>query len=160
MCSSKIFFRFSIVVLVFGIQSCRERNFDQSKITMRPKIYMEGSSPIPLFDEYDLKGIQIGTVQNIFSDDQKDRVFAIWLSLDRRSSFYVQKETSSNLGRRFQLVANGQVLGIHPIERTITSGVLPFILSTKMNEQEARFLYEQLGQSIVYLQAELQKEKR
>ena len=121
---------------------------------------MEGSSPIPLFDEYDINGIQIGTVQNIFSDDEKDRVFAIWLSLDRRSSFYVQKETSSNLGRRLQLVANGQVLGIHPIERTISNGVLPFILSTRMNEQEARFLYEQLGQSIVYLQAELQKENR
>ena len=160
MCSSKIFFRFSIVLFVLGIQSCKERNFDQSKITMRPKIYMEGSSPIPLFDEYDMKGIQIGTVQNIFSDDEKDRVFAIWLSFDRRSSFYVQKETSSNLGRRLQLVANGQVLGIHPIERTISNGVLPFILSTRMNEQEARFLYEQLGQSITYLQAELQKEKR
>lgn len=126
---------------------------------MRPKIYLQGASPIPLFDEYDIQSVQIGTVQNILSDDPSERVFAIWLSLDRRASFYLQKETSGNLGRRLQLVINGQTLGIHPIERTIANGVLPFILPTKMNENEARFLYEQLSQSILFIRVEMESKK-
>ena len=144
---------------LFFSQSCQRHKVDQSKITMRPKIYMEGASPIPLFDEYDIKGVQIGTVKNIFSSDEQDRVFAIWLSLDRRSSFFLQKETSSHLGQRLQLILNGQILGIHPIENTISNGVLPFILSTKMKEQGARILYEQLSQSIIHIQAELENQK-
>ena len=126
---------------------------------MRPKIYLQGASPIPLFDEYDIQSVQIGTVQNILSDDPNERVFAVWLSLDRRASFYLQKETSGNLGRRLQLVINGQTLGIHPIERTIANGVLPFILPAKMNENEARFLYEQLSQSILFIRAEMESKK-
>ena len=140
-------------------QSCQKRKIDQSKITMRPKIFLEGASPVPLFDEYDIRGAQIGTVENIFSKDSNDRVFALWLTLDRRSSFYLQKETATRLGSRLQLVANGQILGIHPIEKTISNGVIPFILSTRMTESGARILYEQLGKSIIYIQAELEKQK-
>jgi hypothetical protein len=149
-----------VTLLCFSNQSCQKRKIDQSKITMRPKIFLEGASPVPLFDEYDIRGAQIGTVENIFSEDSNDRVFALWLNLDRRSSFYLQKETTMRLGSRLQLVSNGQILGIHPIEKTISNGIIPFILSTRMTEQGARTLYEQLGQSITYIQAELENEKR
>jgi len=159
MFSIKILFRFALLFLFLGLNSCKREKIDPSKITMRPKIYLQGASPIPLFDEYDIQSVQIGTVQNILSDDPSERVFAIWLSLDRRASFYLQKETSGNLGRRLQLVINGQTLGIHPIERTIANGVLPFILPTKMNENEARFLYEQLSQSILFIRAEMESKK-
>lgn len=156
----KIFTIFILSLVFFILQSCQSRKFDSSKISMRPKIFMEGASPIPLFDEYDLKGVQLGTVKNIFSDNENDRVFSIWLSLDRRSSFYLQKETTVNLGNRLQLVANGQILGIHPIEGTISNGVLPFILSPRMSEEEARFLQAQLQQSIMFLQIELERQKK
>ena len=159
MFSIKILFRFALLFLFLGLNSCKREKIDPSKITMRPKIYLQGASPIPLFDEYDIQSVQIGTVQNILSDDPSERVFAIWLSLDRRASFYLQKETSGNLGRRLQLVINGQTLGIHPIERTIANGVLPFILPTKMNDNEARFLYEQLSQSILFIRAEMESKK-
>ena len=149
-----------VTLLCFSNQSCQKRKIDQSKITMRPKIFLEGASPVPLFDEYDIRGAQIGTVENILSEDSSDRVFALWLNLDRRSSFYLQKETTMRLGSRLQLVSNGQILGIHPIEKTISNGIIPFILSTRMTEQGARILYEQLGQSITYIQAELENEKR
>lgn len=149
-----------VALLCFLNQSCQKRKIDQSKITMRPKIFLEGASPVPLFDEYDIRGVQIGTVENIFSEDSKDRVFALWLNLDRRSSFYLQKETTTRLGSRLQLVSNGQILGIHPIEKTISNGIIPFILSTRMTEQGARILYQQLVQSINYIQAELENEKR
>ena len=149
-----------VTLLCFSNQSCQKRKIDQSKITMRPKIFLEGASPVPLFDEYDIRGAQIGTVENIFSEDSNDRVFALWLNLDRRSSFYLQKETTMRLGSRLQLVSNGQILGIHPIEKTISNGIIPFILSTRMTEQGARTLYEQLGQSITYIQTELENEKR
>ncbi|MDG1138761.1 MAG: hypothetical protein P8N49_04505 [Opitutales bacterium] len=127
---------------------------------MRPKIFLEGASPIPLFDEYDIRTAQIGTVENIFSKDENDRVYTIWLTLDRRSSFYLQKETATRPGGRLQLVSNGQVLGIHPIEATISNGVLPFILSTRMTEQGARILYDQMGQSLIHIQAELANERK
>jgi len=141
-------------------QSCQKRKIDQSKITMRPKIFLEGASPVPLFNEYDIRGAQIGTVENIFSEDENDRVYAVWLTLDRRSSFFLQKETTTRLGSRLQLVSNGQILGIHPIETTISNSIVPFILSTSMTEQAARTLYEQLGQSLLYIQAELANERR
>ena len=149
-----------VITTCLMCQSCQKRKIDQSKITMRPKIFLEGASPVPLFNEYDIRGAQIGTVENIFSEDENDRVYAVWLTLDRRSSFFLQKETSTRLGSRLQLVSNGQILGIHPIEKTISNGIVPFILSTSMTEQAARTLYEQLGQSLLYIQAELANERR
>ena len=159
MFSIKILFRFALLFLFLGLNSCKREKIDPSKITMRPKIFLEGAAPIPLFDEYDIQNVQIGTVQNMFSDNENDRVFAVWLGLDRRASFYLQKETSGNLGRRLQLVINGQIRGIHPIETTLTNGVLPFILPAKMTENEARFLYEQLSQSILFIRAEMESKK-
>ena len=159
MIKTKIFFWLVAISACLLVISCKKRKIDQSKITIRPKIYMEGASPIPMFDEYDIRNAQIGTVENIFSEDENDRVFTVWLTLDRRSAFFLQKETATHIGRRLQLVSNGQTLGIHPIEQTITNGVIPFILSTQMTEQGARYLFEQLGQSLIYIQAELEREK-
>ena len=126
---------------------------------MRPRIFLEGASPIPLFDEYDIKGIQMGTVDNILSQDESDRVYAIWLSLDRRSAFHLQKETVRHLGKRFQLVIDGQIIGVHPIEKSVSNGILPFILSTQLNDSGAQYLYTQLSQSIFNLQSELEISK-
>ncbi len=126
---------------------------------MRPRIFLEGASPIPLFDEYDIRGVQMGTVENILSAEETDRVYAIWLSLDRRSAFHLQKETVRHLGKRFQLVVEGQIIGVHPIEKSISNGVLPFILSTQLNNEGAQFLYSQLSLSLQNLQAELESLK-
>ncbi len=160
MTTSKLTLVLGVLALVLSLQSCKNRKVDESKITMRPKIYMEGASPIPLFEEYDMTSVQLGTVQNILSEKENDRVFALWLVLDRRSAFFLQKETAMNLGRRFQLVSNDQVIGIHPIEATISNGILPFLLSPKLKEEEARFLHAQLSQSLLYLQAELSEKRK
>lgn len=138
---------------------CQQKRFDRSKVSMRPRIFLEGASPIPLFDEYDIKGIQMGTVDNILSQDESDRVYAIWLSLDRRSAFHLQKETVRHLGKRFQLVIDGQIIGVHPIEKSVSNGILPFILSTQLNDSGAQYLYTQLSQSIFNLQSELEISK-
>lgn len=138
---------------------CQQKRFDRSKVSMRPRIFLEGASPIPLFDEYDIKGIQMGTVDNILSPDESDRVYAIWLSLDRRSAFHLQKETVRHLGKRFQLVIDGQIIGVHPIEKSVSNGILPFILSTQLNDSGAQYLYTQLSQSIFNLQSELEISK-
>ena len=60
---------------------------------MRPRVFLEGAAPIPILDEYDFTSIQIGTVDNILTDNPADRRFALWFSLDRRSATTLQKET-------------------------------------------------------------------
>ena len=105
------------------------------------------------------KGIQMGKVDNILSPDESDLVYAIWLSFDRISAFHLQKETVRHLGKRFQLVIDGQIIGVHPIEKSVSNGILPFILSTQLNDSGAQYLYTQLSQSIFNLQSELEISK-
>ena len=32
---------------------------------MRPRVFVENASPVPIIDEYDFTGVQIGTIDNI-----------------------------------------------------------------------------------------------
>lgn len=126
---------------------------------MRPRVFLEGSAPIPILDEYDFTSLQIGSVDNILSDDPLDRRFALWFGLDRRSATSLQQETIRNIGKRLHLVIGGQIVGVHPIEKAITNGVLPFVLSYITSEQNAMMLYEELTVSLVHIKAELQDQK-
>ena len=74
----------------------------------------------------------------LFSDDPEDRIFALWFGFDRRSAMALQKETVRNIGKRLQLSIGGQLIGVHPIERGISNGVLPFILSESITEENRR----------------------
>ena len=163
--SYSIFFKTNCFILIplfllsLLFSSCQSNKSDPSKITMRPRIYMEKEAPIPIFDEYDLTSVQIGTVDNIFSDDPEDRIFALWFGFDRRSAMALQKETVRNIGKRLQLSIGGQLVGIHPIEKGISNGVLPFILSESITEENAAFLYQELKQSLLHIRAELLEQK-
>ena len=126
---------------------------------MRPRIYMENTAPIPIFDEYDLTSVQLGTVDNIFSEDPKDRIFALWFTFDRRSAMALQKETIRNVGKKLQLSIGGQLVGIHPIERGVSNGILPFILSENINPENAALLYNELQQSLFHIRAELKSQQ-
>lgn len=126
---------------------------------MRPRVFMEGSAPIPILDEYDFRSVQIGSVDNILSDDPKDRRFALWFSLDRRSANTLQKETIRNIGKKLHLVIGGQIVGVHPIEKGIGNGVLPFVLYSIVTEQNAVMLYQELSISLVHIKAAFQEEK-
>jgi hypothetical protein len=138
---------------------CRKFRSDPKKITMRPRIFLEGAAPIPILDEYDIRLVQLGTISNIMTDDPTDRMFALWLSFDRRSAMTVQKETASNVGRRLHLVVGGEIVGVHPIEGAITNGVLPFVLSSNMPQENALFLYNELNTSLVHIRAEYEAKK-
>jgi len=126
---------------------------------MRPRVFLEGAAPIPILDEYDFTNVQIGTVDNILTDDPNDRKFALWFSLDRRSATTLQKETIRNIGKRLHLVVGGQTIGVHPIEKSISNGVLPFVLSYVATEENALFLYQELSVSLTHIKAEFAENK-
>ncbi len=157
--STNCFVLVPLVLIALAFSSCRSNKSDPTKITIRPRIYMENSAPIPIFDEYDLTSVQIGTVDNIFSDDPQDRIFALWFAFDRRSAMALQRETIRNIGKRMQLSIGGQLIGVHPIERGISNGILPFILSESITEESASVLYRELQQSLFHIRAELQEQK-
>ncbi len=142
-----------------ALSSCRKFRSDPEKITMRPRIFLEGAAPIPILDEYDVRLIQLGTIANIMTEEPNDRMFALWLSFDRRSAMTLQKETVRNIGKRLHLVIGGEIVGVHPIEGGITNGVLPFVLSANMPEENAVYLYNELSTSLVHIRAEFESKK-
>jgi len=154
------FFRgFICCMLIIGLSfpsSCNRNKADPTKITIRPRVFIEGAAPVPILDEYDFTGVQLGTFADVFSEDGDGRIFALWLSTDRRSAITLQKETSRHLGRRLSLVANGQVIAVHPIEKTITNGYIPFLFVNKIPEEQVMSLYNKFSESLVHLKAELQ----
>ena len=135
------------------LSSCRNRH-DPSKITMRPRIFLEGAAPVPLFDEYDFIKVQLGTIANIMTENPNDRMFALWFSFDRRSAMDLQKETVRNIGKRLHLVIGGEIVGVHPIEGGITNAILPFVLSSNMPQANAVYLYNELSTSLMHIRAE------
>lgn len=134
--------------------ACRKFRHDPSKITMRPRIFLEGAAPIPLFDEYDFMQVQLGTIANIMTENPNDRMFALWFSFDRRSAMYLQRETVRNIGKHLHLVIGGEIVGVHPIEGGIANGILPFVLSSNMPQENAVFLYNELNTSLMHIRAE------
>ncbi|MDA7756822.1 hypothetical protein N8920_02875 [Opitutales bacterium] len=157
----KFGFLIPILLCVFfiSITNCRNRRSDPSKITMRPRVFIENATPVPIIDEYDFTGVQVGTIENIFTEDLEDRTYALWFTLDRRSAITLQKASIRNRGRVLQLIIGGQVVGFHVVQKAITNGVIPFVLATKLSEENAMLLYRELAQSITHLQAELEDQK-
>jgi hypothetical protein len=51
------------------------------------------------------------------------------------------------------------MVGVHPIERGISNGLLPFILSESITEENAALLYRELKQSLLHIRAELLEQK-
>jgi hypothetical protein len=147
----------SLPALILG--ACRKNRSDPKKITMRPRVFLDGAAPIPILDEYDFTSVQIGTVANILTDNPDDRRFALWFSLDRRSATTLQKETIRNIGKRLHLVIGGQTIGVHPIEKSISNGVLPFVLSSIAKEDSALSLFQELSISLVHIRAEFAENK-
>ena len=71
----------------------------------------------------------------------------------------LQKETIRNTGKRFQLAIAGQIIGIHPIERGISNGVLPFLLSESITQENAYLLLQELNLSLYHIRGELEQNK-
>ena len=155
----KFLLRLTFLVFLITLLSCRSQRFDPSKITMRPRVFIENAAPVPIIDEYDFIGVQIGTIDNIFTEDTGDRTYALWFTLDRRSAITLQKESIRRRGQALQLIIAGQVVGFHVLQQAITNGVIPFVLSNNLTEENAMILYQELAQSITHLQAELNDKK-
>ena len=68
----------------------------------------------------------------------------------------LQKETAKNIGRNLNLVVNGSVVGLHPIEATITNGFIPFMFTHRRSEKEVYSFYQKLETSVRQIQLELQ----
>ena len=126
---------------------------------MRPRVFIENSAPVPIIDEYDFTNVQIGTIDNIFTENPNDRIYALWFSLDRRSAITLQKESIRRRGQTLQLIIAGQLVGFHVVQEAITNGVVAFILANDLPEENAMMLYSELAQSITHLQAELREQK-
>jgi len=155
-CSFRGFICCALVIGLTLPTSCNRNKADPTKITIRPRVFIEGAAPVPILDEYDFTSVQLGTFADVFSEDGDGRIFALWLSTDRRSAITLQKETTRHLGRRLSLVADGQVIAVHPIEKTITNGYIPFLFVNKIPEERVMYLYSKLSESLVHLKAELQ----
>ena len=125
---------------------------------MRPRVFLEGAAPIPILDEYDFTGVQIGTIENILTDTPDDRSFALWFSLDRESAT-LSKRNNSKYRKRLHLVIAGQTIGVHPIEQSISNGVLPFVLSYVTSEENAMILFQELMFSLQHIKAEFAESK-
>lgn len=149
----------AIICSAFLLSSCRSHRSDPKKITMRPRVFIENAAPVPIIDEYDFTSVQIGTIDNILTEDPNDRTYALWFILDRRSAITLQKESIRRRGQTLQLIIAGQRVGFHVIQEAITNGVIPFVLSNNLPEENAMMLYRELSQSIVHLQAELREQK-
>jgi len=139
--------------------SCRSNRSDPEKITMRPRVFIENSAPVPIIDEYGFTNVQIGTIDNIFTENTDDRTYALWFSLDRRSAITLQKETIRRRGQALQLIIAGQLVGFHVVQEAITNGVVAFVLANNLPEQNAMMLYRELAQSITHLQLELKEQQ-
>ena len=139
--------------------SCRSNRSDPEKITMRPRVFIENSAPVPIIDEYGFTNVQIGTIDNIFTENTNDRTYALWFSLDRRSAITLQKETIRRRGQTLQLIIAGQLVGFHVVQEAITNGVVAFVLANNLPEQNAMMLYRELAQSITHLQLELKEQQ-
>jgi hypothetical protein len=150
-----LLFAFVISLLAFSV-SCKNKKSDPSKISVRPRVFIEGAAPVPILDEYDFTGVQLGTFADVFSENENGRIFALWLTTDRRAAITLQKETSRNLGRRLSLVVNGQAIAFHPVEKTITNGYIPFLFVNKIPEEQVMIIYNKFRESLVHLKAELE----
>ncbi len=162
---SKIKFRlnnfvyFFLLMTLFSALSCSRNGYDPEKITHRPRIFLDGGSPVPILDEYDITGIKLGSFSDIFSNDPDKRIFGVWVGVDRRSAMTLQKETSRNIGRNLTFVVNGMVVAFHPIESTITNGFIPFIFTQQREQEDVYTFFSLLEKSIQHIKLEFQNQQ-
>ena len=138
---------------------CSRNGYDPSKITHRPRVFLDGGAPIPIIDEYDIAGTQLGSFSDIFNPEREGRIYGIWIGLDRRAGMTLQKETAKHIGRNLNLVVNGTVIGFHPIESTISNGFIPFMFTHRKSEEEVYAFYSKLETSIRQIQLELKNQR-
>ena len=141
------------------ITSCREKRPDVGQITMRPRFVLEDQPTVPLLLEFDVIGVNLGTVDNIFSTEPDDRSYALWFAFNRKASILLHTLSVKNAGKNLILGINGQQMGVHPLDHAISNGVLPVLLNSIKTEEQARYLYNELSRSIVAIQYLVAKEQ-
>ena len=126
---------------------------------MRPRFILETNPTAPVLLEFDVIKVDLGTVQNIFSADPNARSYALWFTFDRKAAIGLQTLTAKNVGKNLIFTLAGQKLGVHPIDNTISNGVLPVLLTSVKDEENARYLHEELSSSIATIQYLLAEEQ-
>lgn len=147
------------VMTLAVITSCREKRPHVGQITMRPRFVLEDQPTVPLLLEFDVIGVTLGTVDNIFSTEPEDRSYVLWFAFNRKASILLYKLSVKNLGMNLILGINGQQMGVHPLDHAISNGVLPVLLNSIKTEEQARYLYNELSRSIVAIQYLVAKEQ-
>ena len=147
------------VMTLAVITSCREKRPHVGQITMRPRFVLENQPTVPLLLEFDVIGVTLGTVDNIFSTEPEDRSYALWFAFNRKASILLHTLSVKNAGKNLLLRINGQQMGVHPLDHAISNGVLPVLLNSIKTEEQARYLYNELSQSIVAIQYFVAKEQ-
>ncbi|MFP6854332.1 MAG: hypothetical protein VB980_01005 [Opitutales bacterium] len=142
-----------VIILSIMLVSCGDRP-DDPRSTYRPKFFRENTS-IPFLDEHNLVSVQLVEVDNPFPEATRKRMYSLWFYLDGRGRFALHAETGDHLGKTIHMFISGQSIGYHPIQRPLDNGILPILLPPQMQEEDARFLQEQLQRTI----AKVQKKK-
>jgi hypothetical protein len=96
--------------------------------------------------------VQLVEVDNPFPESARKRIYSLWFTLDGRGRYALHAETGDFLGETIHMFIAGQSVGYHPIQAPIDNGVLPILLSTHMQEADARFLHQQLQRAIAETQ--------
>lgn len=147
------------VMALAAITSCREKGPDVGQITMRPRFVIEDQPTVPVLLEFDVIGVNLGTVDNMFSPEPEDRSYALWFAFNRQASILLHTLSVKHFGKNLILGINGQRMGVHPIDNAISNGVLPVLLNSVKTEEQALYLYNELSRSIVAIQYLLAKEE-
>ena len=147
------------LMILAGIPACREKRPDVREITMRPRFVLEDQPTVPVLLEFDVIGVNIGTVDNIFSPEPEDRSYALWFAFNRRASILLHTLSVKHSGKNLILGINGQRMGVHPIDNAISNGVLPVLLNSIKTDEQARYLHDELSQSITAIQYLVAKEE-
>ena len=147
------------LMILAGIPACREKRPDVREITMRPRFVLEDQPTVPVLLEFDVIGVNIGTVDNIFSPEPEDRSYALWFAFNRKASILLHTLSVKNSGKNLILGINGQRMGVHPIDNAISNGVLPVLLNSVKTEEQALHLYDELSRSIATIQYLVAKEE-
>jgi hypothetical protein len=146
-------------LILSALGSCRRTRLENKQITMRPRFFLGDSPTVPVLLEFDVVGVKLGTVDNIFSTEPEDRSYALWFAFNRKASILLHTLSVKNSGKNLILRINGQQMGVHPLDNAISNGVLPVLLNSIKTEEQARYLYTELSQSIVAIQYLVAKEE-
>ena len=146
-------------LILSALGSCRRNRLENKQITMRPRFFLDNSPTVPVLLEFDVVGVKLGTVDNIFSPEPEDRSYVLWFAFNRKSSILLHTLSVKNVGKNLILGINGQQMGVHPIDHAISNGVLPVLLNSIKSEEHARQLHNELSRSITVIQYLVAKEQ-